>query len=165
MDPNIRFSSHPSGSQEWPITRLRTTWKPCSTCGSSLTSCHSATRTLRLSGSHMTPGSQSKIDDGANLFLFFWTSLTLSFSLPSDRLVPALDTIVPFESTKAYDMLDIIHAVRPRPARRPKTPPIASGYMNVFCKSPADAFRLWTRGTSSRSCPATPKTSWWDSPA
>lgn len=30
---------------------------------------------------------------------------------PSDRLVPSLDTIVPFESTKAYDMLDIIHAI------------------------------------------------------
>uniref|UniRef100_A0A7N8X6Z4 Propionyl-CoA carboxylase beta chain, mitochondrial n=1 Tax=Mastacembelus armatus TaxID=205130 RepID=A0A7N8X6Z4_9TELE len=30
---------------------------------------------------------------------------------PSDRLVPSLDTIVPFESTKAYDMLDIIQAV------------------------------------------------------
>ncbi|XP_029983247.1 propionyl-CoA carboxylase beta chain, mitochondrial isoform X2 [Sphaeramia orbicularis] len=29
----------------------------------------------------------------------------------SDRLVPALDTIVPFESTKAYDMLDIVHAI------------------------------------------------------
>lgn len=29
----------------------------------------------------------------------------------SDRLVPELDTIVPVESTKAYDMLDIIHAV------------------------------------------------------
>ncbi|XP_062873134.1 propionyl-CoA carboxylase beta chain, mitochondrial [Trichomycterus rosablanca] len=30
---------------------------------------------------------------------------------PSDRLVPGLDTLVPFESTKAYDMLDIIHAI------------------------------------------------------
>ncbi|KAM5292080.1 propionyl-CoA carboxylase beta chain, mitochondrial isoform 1-T1 [Ctenodactylus gundi] len=30
---------------------------------------------------------------------------------PSDRLVPELDTVVPLESTKAYDMLDIIHAV------------------------------------------------------
>uniref|UniRef100_A0A4W6DRL9 Propionyl-CoA carboxylase beta chain, mitochondrial n=1 Tax=Lates calcarifer TaxID=8187 RepID=A0A4W6DRL9_LATCA len=30
---------------------------------------------------------------------------------PSDRLVPSLDTIVPFESTKAYDMLDIIQAI------------------------------------------------------
>uniref|UniRef100_A0A8C6QHJ5 Propionyl-CoA carboxylase beta chain, mitochondrial n=1 Tax=Nannospalax galili TaxID=1026970 RepID=A0A8C6QHJ5_NANGA len=30
---------------------------------------------------------------------------------PSDRLVPELDTIVPLESTKAYDMLDIIHSV------------------------------------------------------
>uniref|UniRef100_A0A8B9K128 Propionyl-CoA carboxylase beta chain, mitochondrial n=1 Tax=Astyanax mexicanus TaxID=7994 RepID=A0A8B9K128_ASTMX len=27
---------------------------------------------------------------------------------PSDRLVPGLDTLVPFETTKAYDMLDII---------------------------------------------------------
>uniref|UniRef100_H0VKA6 Propionyl-CoA carboxylase beta chain, mitochondrial n=1 Tax=Cavia porcellus TaxID=10141 RepID=H0VKA6_CAVPO len=30
---------------------------------------------------------------------------------PSDRLVPELDTVVPLESTKAYDMLDIIHSV------------------------------------------------------
>uniref|UniRef100_A0A5F5PMZ9 Propionyl-CoA carboxylase beta chain, mitochondrial n=1 Tax=Equus caballus TaxID=9796 RepID=A0A5F5PMZ9_HORSE len=30
---------------------------------------------------------------------------------PSDRLVPELDTIVPLESTKAYDMVDIIHSV------------------------------------------------------
>ncbi|XP_019398403.1 PREDICTED: propionyl-CoA carboxylase beta chain, mitochondrial [Crocodylus porosus] len=30
---------------------------------------------------------------------------------PSNRLVPELDTIVPMESTKAYDMLDIIHAI------------------------------------------------------
>uniref|UniRef100_A0A3Q2ZKR0 Propionyl-CoA carboxylase beta chain, mitochondrial n=1 Tax=Kryptolebias marmoratus TaxID=37003 RepID=A0A3Q2ZKR0_KRYMA len=30
---------------------------------------------------------------------------------PSNRLVKSLDTIVPFESTKAYDMLDIIHAI------------------------------------------------------
>uniref|UniRef100_A0A8D3DUY2 Propionyl-CoA carboxylase beta chain, mitochondrial n=1 Tax=Scophthalmus maximus TaxID=52904 RepID=A0A8D3DUY2_SCOMX len=30
---------------------------------------------------------------------------------PSDRLVPSLDTIVPFESTKAYDMLDIIQSI------------------------------------------------------
>uniref|UniRef100_A0A8C4H9X8 Propionyl-CoA carboxylase beta chain, mitochondrial n=1 Tax=Dicentrarchus labrax TaxID=13489 RepID=A0A8C4H9X8_DICLA len=30
---------------------------------------------------------------------------------PSDRLVPSLDTIVPFETTKAYDMLDIIQTV------------------------------------------------------
>uniref|UniRef100_A0A8C1SZU4 Propionyl-CoA carboxylase beta chain, mitochondrial n=2 Tax=Cyprinus carpio TaxID=7962 RepID=A0A8C1SZU4_CYPCA len=30
---------------------------------------------------------------------------------PRDRLVPGLDTIVPFESTKAYDMLDIVHGI------------------------------------------------------
>ncbi|KAL1782448.1 Propionyl coenzyme A carboxylase, beta polypeptide [Sigmodon hispidus] len=30
---------------------------------------------------------------------------------PSDRLVPELDTIVPLESSKAYDMLDIVHSV------------------------------------------------------
>ncbi|XP_069752706.1 propionyl-CoA carboxylase beta chain, mitochondrial isoform X3 [Narcine bancroftii] len=30
---------------------------------------------------------------------------------PCDRLVPSLDTLVPLESTKAYDMLDIIHAI------------------------------------------------------
>uniref|UniRef100_A0A803YQB2 Propionyl-CoA carboxylase beta chain, mitochondrial n=1 Tax=Meleagris gallopavo TaxID=9103 RepID=A0A803YQB2_MELGA len=30
---------------------------------------------------------------------------------PSDRLVPELDTIVPMESTKAYDMLDIIRSI------------------------------------------------------
>ncbi|CAN0384390.1 unnamed protein product [Lampetra fluviatilis] len=29
---------------------------------------------------------------------------------PSDRLVPGLDTVVPLESSKAYDMLDIIHS-------------------------------------------------------
>lgn len=29
----------------------------------------------------------------------------------SDRLVPELDTVVPLESSKAYNMLDIIHAV------------------------------------------------------
>uniref|UniRef100_A0A671T079 Propionyl-CoA carboxylase beta chain, mitochondrial n=1 Tax=Sinocyclocheilus anshuiensis TaxID=1608454 RepID=A0A671T079_9TELE len=30
---------------------------------------------------------------------------------PRDRPVPGLDTIVPFESTKAYDMLDIVHGI------------------------------------------------------
>ncbi|ERE74974.1 propionyl-CoA carboxylase beta chain [Cricetulus griseus] len=30
---------------------------------------------------------------------------------PSDRLVPELDTIVPLESSKAYDMLNIIHSM------------------------------------------------------
>ncbi|KAM4821129.1 propionyl-CoA carboxylase beta chain, mitochondrial isoform 1-T1 [Thomomys bottae] len=30
---------------------------------------------------------------------------------PSDRPVPELDAIVPLESTKAYDMLDIIHSI------------------------------------------------------
>ncbi|KAH0623917.1 hypothetical protein JD844_007116 [Phrynosoma platyrhinos] len=30
---------------------------------------------------------------------------------PSNRLVPELDTIVPMESTKAYDMVDIVHAI------------------------------------------------------
>ncbi|XP_033615361.1 propionyl-CoA carboxylase beta chain, mitochondrial isoform X3 [Fukomys damarensis] len=30
---------------------------------------------------------------------------------PSERLVPELDTVVPLESTKAYDMLDIVHSV------------------------------------------------------
>uniref|UniRef100_A0A8C0BZM9 Propionyl-CoA carboxylase beta chain, mitochondrial n=1 Tax=Buteo japonicus TaxID=224669 RepID=A0A8C0BZM9_9AVES len=30
---------------------------------------------------------------------------------PSDRLVPELDMLVPIESTKAYDMLDIIHSI------------------------------------------------------
>ncbi|XP_016079812.1 PREDICTED: propionyl-CoA carboxylase beta chain, mitochondrial [Miniopterus natalensis] len=30
---------------------------------------------------------------------------------PSDRLIPELDSIVPLESTKAYDMVDIIHSV------------------------------------------------------
>uniref|UniRef100_A0A8C9T6X2 Propionyl-CoA carboxylase beta chain, mitochondrial n=1 Tax=Scleropages formosus TaxID=113540 RepID=A0A8C9T6X2_SCLFO len=33
---------------------------------------------------------------------------------PSDRLVPGLDTVVPLETTKAYDMLDIIHGVNER---------------------------------------------------
>lgn len=48
------------------------------------------------------------------LFLVFTSSVnTVAFTLIfcSDRLVPELDTIVPMESTKAYDMLDIIHAV------------------------------------------------------
>ncbi|XP_067898115.1 propionyl-CoA carboxylase beta chain, mitochondrial isoform X1 [Heterodontus francisci] len=30
---------------------------------------------------------------------------------PCDRLVPSLDTVVPLESTKAYDMLDIVSAI------------------------------------------------------
>ncbi|KAL2097640.1 hypothetical protein ACEWY4_006847 [Coilia grayii] len=30
---------------------------------------------------------------------------------PSDRLVPGLDAVVPFESTKAYDMLDIVQSI------------------------------------------------------
>ncbi|XP_029337847.1 propionyl-CoA carboxylase beta chain, mitochondrial [Mus caroli] len=34
---------------------------------------------------------------------------------PSDRLVPELDTVVPLESSKAYNMLDIIHAVSALP--------------------------------------------------
>lgn len=38
-----------------------------------------------------------------------------SFSTQSDRLVPELDTIVPLESTKAYNMVDIVHAVSPTP--------------------------------------------------
>lgn len=37
--------------------------------------------------------------------------ISASFSIQSDRLVPELDTIVPLESTKAYDMVDIIHSV------------------------------------------------------
>lgn len=36
-----------------------------------------------------------------------------SLSTQSDRLVPELDTIVPLESTKAYNMVDIVHAVSP----------------------------------------------------
>lgn len=34
-----------------------------------------------------------------------------AFSLQSDRLVPELDTIIPLESTKAYNMVDIIYSV------------------------------------------------------
>ncbi|XP_030071781.1 propionyl-CoA carboxylase beta chain, mitochondrial isoform X2 [Microcaecilia unicolor] len=30
---------------------------------------------------------------------------------PSDRMVPGLDTVVPVESAKAYDMLDIVHSI------------------------------------------------------
>lgn len=37
--------------------------------------------------------------------------ISSSFSIQSDRLVPELDTIVPLESTKAYNMVDIIHSV------------------------------------------------------
>lgn len=39
----------------------------------------------------------------------FYTHSICFFS--SDRLVPELDTVVPLESSKAYNMLDIIHAV------------------------------------------------------
>ena len=37
--------------------------------------------------------------------------VSASFSVQSDRMVPELDTIVPLESTKAYNMVDIIHSV------------------------------------------------------
>ena len=33
---------------------------------------------------------------------------SLSFS---DRVIPNLDTLVPFDSTKAYDILDVIYPV------------------------------------------------------
>lgn len=42
--------------------------------------------------------------------------MIVSFSFQSDRLVPELDTIVPLESTKAYDMLDIVHSVSVPPS-------------------------------------------------
>ena len=29
----------------------------------------------------------------------------------SDRIIPNLDTLVPFDSTKAYDILDVIYPV------------------------------------------------------
>lgn len=43
--------------------------------------------------------------------------VSASFSIQSDRLVPELDTIVPLESTKAYNMVDIIHSVSAASAR------------------------------------------------
>lgn len=63
------------------------------------------------------PRSPPSVDDWAKKTFSATFGFSLFVSLHSDRLVPALDTIVPFESTKAYDMLDIIHAVRPRPDR------------------------------------------------
>lgn len=50
-----------SRSQEWLITPLRTTSKPCSMYESSSTSCRSAIRTLRPWGSATTPGDQSAL--------------------------------------------------------------------------------------------------------
>uniref|UniRef100_A0A8D3C2D8 Propionyl-CoA carboxylase beta chain, mitochondrial n=1 Tax=Scophthalmus maximus TaxID=52904 RepID=A0A8D3C2D8_SCOMX len=46
-----------------------------------------------------------------SIFFYFQLVADLSLSSFSDRLVPSLDTIVPFESTKAYDMLDIIQSI------------------------------------------------------
>lgn len=46
---------------------------------------------------------------GIHLICKYCCSRLLTFC--SDRLVPELDTVVPIESTKAYDMLDIIHSV------------------------------------------------------
>lgn len=162
-----------SGSQEWLITPLRTTSKPCSTYESSSTSCRSATRTLRPSGSATTPGDQSALSNlhrtTSQMFINEYLcsiSCLISPSLPSDRLVPSLDTIVPFESTKAYDMLDIIHAARAQFTHRKMC-----NHISLYsCKCwklliVAYVFRQWMSGTSSRSCPTTPKTSWWDSPA
>ena len=37
--------------------------------------------------------------------------ISAAFSIQSDRLVPELDTVVPLESTRAYDMVDIIYSV------------------------------------------------------
>ncbi|KAK2090363.1 hypothetical protein P7K49_031619 [Saguinus oedipus] len=42
--------------------------------------------------------------------LMWWLQRNDSLVTAFDRLVPELDTIVPLESTKAYDMLDIIHS-------------------------------------------------------
>lgn len=54
----------------------------------------------------LIPSSPSQLaeEDGG-----FHTHSICFFS--SDRLVPELDTVVPLESSKAYNMLDIIHAV------------------------------------------------------
>ena len=38
--------------------------------------------------------------------------LNICFALFSDRTIPNLDTLVPFDSTKAYDILDVIYPVR-----------------------------------------------------
>lgn len=48
---------------------------------------------------------------GLGVHLVFKYCCSHFLALHSDRLVPELDTIVPSESTKAYDMLDIIHSV------------------------------------------------------
>ena len=43
---------------------------------------------------------------GAKLQSFMFSSLS-----SSDRIIPNLDTLVPFDSTKAYDILDVIYPV------------------------------------------------------
>lgn len=48
---------------------------------------------------------------GLGINLVFKCCCSHFLALHSDRPVPELDTIVPSESTKAYDMLDIIHSV------------------------------------------------------
>lgn len=48
---------------------------------------------------------------GLHLHLVFNCCCSHLLALHSDRLVPELDTIVPSESAKAYDMLDIVHSV------------------------------------------------------
>lgn len=48
---------------------------------------------------------------GLGVHLVFKCGCSHWLALHSDRPVPELDTIVPSESAKAYDMLDIIHSV------------------------------------------------------
>lgn len=108
-------NNHPSlmsSSQVWLTVHLKMTLTPCSTCESSSTSFHSAIRTSPPSESATTPGNQSHRPFTFLIsFHFNLCLISCSFFCFSDRPVLSLDTIVPFESTKAYDMLDIIHAV------------------------------------------------------
>ena len=46
------------------------------------------------------------------MYLVFIVKFCFSFVFfLSDRTIPNLDTLVPFDSTKAYDILDVIYPV------------------------------------------------------
>lgn len=133
--------------------RLRTTSMLCSTSETSSTSFPLATRTPPPLPSATTPGTQPQNSSNrlanhrtAHGIWDFPRCLISSLSSSSDRLVPGLDTIVPFETTKAYDMLDIIQGVRHT----------HTACCLLIC---GFNFRLWTRGSSLRSCLTTLKTS------
>lgn len=90
------------------------------------------------------------------LSLLFWHLLPISLS---DRLVPSLDTIVPFDSAKAYDMLDIIQTVCAQTCAFYNI--LISACSQIF-QSPI--FRSRMRRSFLKLCPTTPKTLWWDLP-